>query len=40
MSRIHKWSHGNFLVAALFLLLIAILTFLPMAGQLGYYRDD
>jgi hypothetical protein len=35
-----KWSHGNFLVAALFLLLIAILTFLPLAGQLGYYRDD
>jgi len=35
-----KWSNGDFLVAVLFLLVIGMLTFLPLAGQLGYYRDD
>ncbi|MEN4040832.1 MAG: hypothetical protein ROW39_00700 [Anaerolineaceae bacterium] len=35
-----KWTNGNFLVIVLFLLVIGIITFLPLAGELGYYRDD
>ncbi|HSV85684.1 MAG TPA: hypothetical protein VLH85_03860 [Levilinea sp.] len=40
MKQNRKWSNGDILVAVLFLLVIGILTFLPLAGQLGYYRDD